>query len=86
MIHCQVFQSDDGGIIIFGIDEKQDFKEVGVYDSQDIQKKINEQCLQMQPIVRPLLTVIEKENKFFVSAEIPGQIFMTDLSITKEKG
>ena len=26
----------------------------------------------MQPIVRPLLTVIEKENKFFVSAEIPG--------------
>lgn len=63
---------DDGGIIIFGIDEKQDFKEVGVYDSQDIQKKINEQCLQMQPIVRPLLTVIEKENKFFVSAEIPG--------------
>ena len=51
---------DDGGIIIFGIDEKQDFKEVGVYDSQDIQKKINEQCLQMQPIVRPLLTVIEK--------------------------
>ena len=58
----------------------------GVYDSQDIQKKINEQCLQMQPIVRPLLTVIEKENKFFVSAEIPGQIFMTDLSITKEKG
>ena len=36
---------DDGGIIIFGVDEKQNFKEVGVYDSQDIQKKINEQCL-----------------------------------------
>lgn len=38
---------DDGGIIIFGIDEKQNFKEVGVYDPQDIQKKINEQCLQI---------------------------------------
>lgn len=63
---------DEGGIIIFGIDEKQDYKEVGVYDSQDIQKKINEQCLQMEPVVRPLLTVVEKEGKTFVSAEIPG--------------
>lgn len=63
---------DDGGIIIFGVDEKQNYKEVGVYDPQDIQKKINEQCLQMEPVVRPLLTVVEKDDKFFVSAEIPG--------------
>ncbi len=63
---------DEGGTIIFGIDEKQDYKEVGVYDPQDIQKKINEQCLQMEPIVRPLLTVVEKDGKSFVSAEIPG--------------
>ena len=63
---------DEGGIIIFGIDENQDYKEVGVYDPQDIQKKINEQCLQMEPIVRPLLTVVEKDHKSFVSAEIPG--------------
>ncbi len=63
---------DEGGIIIFGIDEKQNYKEVGVYDSQDIQKKINEQCLQMEPIVRPLLTVVEKDGKSFVAAETPG--------------
>lgn len=63
---------DDGGIIIFGVDEKHEYKEVGVYDPQDIQKKINEQCLQMEPVVRPLLTVLEKNNKFFVSAEIPS--------------
>lgn len=63
---------DDGGIIIFGGDEKQGYKEVGVYDPQDIQKKINEQCLQMEPVVRPLLTVLEKNDKFFISAEIPG--------------
>lgn len=63
---------DDGGIIIFGVDEKQNYKEVGVYDPQDIQKKINEQCLQMEPVVRPLLTVLEKDGKSFVSAEIPG--------------
>ena len=63
---------DEGGVIIFGIDEEQDYKEVGVYNPQDIQKKINEQCLQMEPVVRPLLTVTEKDDKFFVSAEIPG--------------
>lgn len=63
---------DDGGIIIFGVDEKQGYKEVGVYDPQDIQKKINEQCLQMEPTVRPLLTVVEKDGNFFVSAEIPS--------------
>ena len=63
---------DDGGIIIFGVDEKENFKEVGVYDPQDLQKKINEQCIQMEPVVRPLLTVAEKDGRFFVSAEIPG--------------
>lgn len=63
---------DDGGIIIFGVDEKHNFREVGVYDPQDIQKKINEQCIQMEPVVRPLLTVAEKDGHYFVSAEIPG--------------
>ena len=63
---------DDGGTIIFGIDEQNDYNECGVYDPQDIQKKINEQCLQMEPAVRPLITVADKDGKYFVAAEIPG--------------
>ena len=63
---------DSGGVIVFGVDEAQGYKEVGVYDAQDIQKKINEQCLQMEPVVRPILTVVEKEGKSFAAAEIPG--------------
>ena len=63
---------DDGGIIVFGVDEEQDYEEKGVYDAQDLQKKVNAQCLQMEPMVRPLLTVLEKEGKSFVAAEIPG--------------
>ena len=63
---------DDGGIIIFGVDEEHGYQESGVYDAQDLQKKINEQCLQMEPVVRPLLTVLEKDGKCFVAAEIPG--------------
>ena len=54
---------DDGGMIVFGIDEEKNYKETGVYDAQDIQKKINEQCLQMTPVVRPLITVRSEERR-----------------------
>ena len=63
---------DDGGIIVFGVDEESGYKECGVYDPHDLQKKVNEQCLQMEPKVRPLMTVLEKDEKAFVAAEIPG--------------
>ena len=63
---------DSGGIIIFGIDETKDFEAVGVYDAQDLQKKVNEQCNQMEPPVRALFTLCEMNGKTIVSAEIPG--------------
>jgi ATP-dependent DNA helicase RecG len=63
---------DEGGIIIFGMDERVAFKIVGVYDAQDLQKKVTEQCKQMEPSVRPLFTVYEFEEGIVVSAEIPG--------------
>ncbi|GHU60210.1 hypothetical protein FACS1894171_0750 [Clostridia bacterium] len=63
---------DGGGIIVFGIDEKQGFKLVGVYDAQDLQHRVAEQCKQMQPAVRPLFTVCEIDGNFLVSAEIPS--------------
>ena len=63
---------DNGGIIIFGVDEAQDYKEVGVYDAQDLQKKVTEQCNQMSPSVRALFTVCEIDDMVVVSAEIPG--------------
>ena len=63
---------DEGGIIIFGIDEKHDYQIVGVYDSQDLQKRVTEQCKQMEPVVRALFTIAELDGKTIVSAEIPG--------------
>ncbi len=59
-----------GGIIIFGIDEDAGYKVVGVYDAQDLQKKVVEQSLQMEPVVRPLFTVAQLADKLVVSAEI----------------
>ncbi len=60
----------DGGIIIFGIDELDNYNVCGVYDAQDLQKKIGEQALQMEPAVRPLFTVSSIGDKVIVSAEI----------------
>ena len=63
---------DEGGIIVFGIDEKDDYKIKGVYDAQDLQNKVTEQCKQMEPSVRALFTVCDIDGATVVSAEIPG--------------
>ncbi|MHC1724365.1 MAG: helix-turn-helix domain-containing protein [Aminipila sp.] len=42
----------------------------GVYDAQELQKKVMEQSLQMKPVVRPLFTVAQIDEKLVVSAEI----------------
>ena len=63
---------DEGGIIVFGLDEREGFALKGVYDAQDLQKKVTEQCKQMEPSVRALFTICEVDGKTIVSAEIPG--------------
>ena len=59
-----------GGIIIFGIDQDNDFDLCGVYDADDLQKNIVSMCKQMTPVVRPVCTVATIDDKAFVSAEI----------------
>ena len=59
-----------GGTIIFGIDEKAGYEVTGVYDTQDLQTKVTQQALQMEPIVRPIFTVTEYQGHTVVSAEI----------------
>lgn len=66
---------DGGGILIFGLDEKQNFATVGIYDLQDLQKKVTEQCNQMIPPVRAVFTAVEIDGKMVCSAEIPALDF-----------
>ena len=40
---------DNGGVLLFGIDETAGFQVVGVYDAQDLQKKVTEQSLRFAP-------------------------------------
>lgn len=62
---------DEGGILVFGLDERNEFAKVGVYDAQALQKKVMEYGEQMTPVVRPVFTVCDEAGKVFVSAEIP---------------
>ncbi|MFR1675777.1 MAG: ATP-binding protein [Fusobacterium sp.] len=63
---------DGGGIIVFGLDEKQGFETVGVYDLQDLQKSVTEQCNQMEPAVRGVFTFAEYEDKNICALEVPS--------------
>jgi ATP-dependent DNA helicase RecG len=62
---------NNGGTFVFGLDEKSGFKKVGVYDAQDLERKIMEYCEQMTPVVRPQFTEVDEDGLTFVSAEIP---------------
>ena len=62
---------NSGGVIIFGLDEEKKFEAVGVYDADDLQKQVKNQCNEMVPKVRAKFTVLNLENKQIVSAEIP---------------
>ena len=63
---------DSGGILVFGIDESASYQVVGIYDPQDLQKKVSEQCQQMEPPVRAVFTLAEYQGKLICSAEIPA--------------
>ena len=60
-----------GGIVIFGLQEKPEFKVIGVYDAQDLQVKVTNYALQMEPVIRPVFTVTDYDGKTVVCAEIP---------------
>lgn len=63
---------DAGGIILFGLNEQTGFDPVGVYDLQDLQKKVTEQCNQMEPPVRAVFTTAEINGRLICATEIPG--------------
>ena len=62
---------DIGGTIVFGLDEASDFAVTGVYDAQDLQHRVTQQCREMEPVVRALFTSADCDGKVVVSAEIP---------------
>ncbi len=66
------FSNKYGGIILFGINEEKDFLVEGVYDVNDLQKKITSLCSDaMEPVVRVDILTLEFEGKNIVAVKIP---------------
>lgn len=62
---------DSGGILVFGLEESSGFTPVGVYDVQNLQKKVQEKCEQMVPPVRAKFADVKYKDVYIVVAEIP---------------
>lgn len=60
-----------GGIIIFGLDEENDFRPIGVYNLDDLMKKVGEAAAQMEPAPRLVFTSIKYENVIILAVEVP---------------
>lgn len=65
------FSNTSGGIIIFGVDEKNNYNVSGISNPDILQKKVAEQSLLMEPKIRPIITICEYKGKIIASAEIP---------------
>ncbi len=63
---------DEGGVIVFGVDDQEGCEPVGVYAVLDLQQEVVDQCGQMTPLVDPVFTVAVIEGKRVVAAEIPA--------------
>lgn len=64
------FSNTSGGVIIFGVDEKNGYEVCGIGDPDVFQKKIMEQSLLMEPKIRPIITMCEYKGRIVASAEI----------------
>lgn len=65
------FSNTSGGIIIFGIDETDSYSVCGISNPDLLQKKITEQAMNMEPKIRPIITITDYNGKTVLSAEIP---------------
>ncbi|MCR5186899.1 MAG: ATP-binding protein [Clostridia bacterium] len=80
-------RNTNGGIIIFGIDEENDFEVTGVYDINDLQKQISVLYSDsMEPVVRPDFYHIEYEGKLLLAVEINEMIQNKKPCYYKPKG
>jgi ATP-dependent DNA helicase RecG len=65
------FSNTRGGVIIFGINEKEGYSVEGVDNPSHIQKAIENACGEMEPRVHPLIHLADYQDKKLVLAEIP---------------
>lgn len=60
-----------GGWIILGVDEKRDFRIVGVEDPAQIESQLAAVCSEMEPPVRSEICTVQVEGKAVITSYIP---------------
>ena len=60
-----------GGVIIFGLDEEKGFEPVGVYNLNDLRKKVGEAAVQMEPPIRLTFSSVKYKEAIILAAEVP---------------
>lgn len=63
---------DDGGVILFGIDEKKNMEIVDIYNLQELIVDIQNKCKNMEPEVRALVYSVTFGGKPIVVCEVPS--------------
>ena len=63
---------NDGGTIIFGVDEKAGYEVTGVYDAQDLQVQVKNAAEQMEPVVRPFFLKLNPSHSSGRSPPAPA--------------
>ena len=66
---------DEGGTILFGIDESN-FEVCGVYDANDLQKKVNAKCKEMVPNVRAHMRIVRLSLQKFLELIIRKGLYI----------
>ena len=65
------FSNKNGGLIIFGINEKDNFKSENIYDLNDLQKQISSMCNDaMEPKIRAEIIMVEFEGKNILAVKV----------------
>jgi len=65
--------SDEGGVIIFGLDEANGFEIVGVADPQKLQSDVTSLAQdQMDPSLKPTFAVVSIDGRAVVGARVPS--------------
>ncbi|CUU37754.1 MAG: putative DNA binding domain-containing protein [Armatimonadetes bacterium] len=65
------FANATGGILLLGVDESAGFEVVGVSNPAKIQADLASLCDQMEPPLRPVISVYDIEGRQVVVAEVP---------------
>jgi len=60
-----------GGVIIFGLDEEKGFEPVGVYNLNDLRKKVGEAAVQMEPPIRLTFSSVKYKDAIILASEVP---------------